>query len=66
MLRWIKRQLDKIPSSPGLIRSGKWYIIYNDGQRSSKLTYDIARQYADHFGGKVYHITDKVENNANT
>ena len=57
MFKWIKRQLDKLPTSPGLIQPGKWYVIYDDGKRSQNMTYDVCRDYAKMFGGKVHYLT---------
>lgn len=60
LLNWIKKQIDKIPNSPGLLKSGNWYVLYNDGNKSKNMTYDVCKDYAEMFGGKVYHITDKA------
>ena len=61
IFKWIKRQLDKIPGSPGLIRSGKWYVRYPEGGRSIGMTHDVAKDYKEIFGGKVWHINDKED-----
>lgn len=53
--RWVVKQYDKLESSPGLIRSGQWYVRYNDGTRTHRMTYDVCKDYADIFGGKVVH-----------
>ncbi len=55
MFKWIKRQLDKWPSSPGFIQSGNWYVLYDDGKKSQNMTYDVCRDYAKIFGGEVYY-----------
>ena len=31
----------------------KWQVIYNDGNKSIPMHYDVACDYADMFGGKV-------------
>lgn len=66
MFTWIKRQLDKLPTSPGLVMPGKWYVRYTDpsngpcqGKRSDNVTYDVATNNAKIFGGKVYHVDDQ-------
>lgn len=56
MYKWVKRQLDKLPSSPGLIQPGNWYVHYDDGEKSQKMTYDVCRDYAKIFGGTVHHV----------
>lgn len=61
MLKWIRKEIDKIPVSNGLIQRGNWYVRYNDGKRSALMTYDVCCDYAEIFGGKVYHKTDKEE-----
>lgn len=60
MIKWIRKQLDKIPSSPGLILSGQWRVVYSDGHVSRKMTYDVAKDYAKIFGGYV--IYSRYEN----
>jgi len=56
IVKWLKRQLDKWPTSPGLIQPGNWYVIYDDGKKSQNMTYDVCRDYAKIFGGKVHHL----------
>lgn len=56
--KWLKKQCDKVPSSPGLLRSGPWYVRYTDGNRTHGMTYDTAKDYAKRFGGKVWHNFD--------
>lgn len=53
MLRWIRRQLDKYKTSPGLIRRGQWRVFYPDGEYSNRVTYDVATSYAEIFKGEV-------------
>jgi hypothetical protein len=60
IVRAFVRQLDKIPgSNGGLIgnqnRTGKWRVVYPDGQRSQRFYYDTAKAYAKMFDGKVTH-----------
>ena len=60
MVRAFVRQLDKMPvSNGGLIgnqdRTGKWRVVYPDGQRSQRFYYDTAKAYAGMFDGKVIH-----------
>ena len=40
---------------------GKFYVVYPDGQRSSKMDYRTAKEYQQIFGGKVYHISEVVK-----
>lgn len=32
----------------------RWYVVYNDGEKSCKMPKYVARDYADIFGGTVY------------
>lgn len=61
LLKHIKRLLDKLPASPGLIKPGKWYVTYPDGQRYVSMTYDVCQDYAKIFGGTVSHIEDEKD-----
>ena len=56
MWKFIKRQLDKLPSSPGLIQSGKWYVRYEDGERTSLMTYDVCQNLKEIYGGTIHHV----------
>jgi len=56
VIRAIRKLLDKLPTSPGLIRAGQWRVLYHDGNWSVRMTYDIAKDYAGMFGGTVRHI----------
>lgn len=47
------------PVSPGLLKTGNWYVRYSsDNRRSKWMTYDAARDYAEIFGGQVYHKSE--------
>ena len=61
MIKWLKRQLDKFHSGNQLTQwgSGRWYVRYPDGQRSKTMYYRTACNYADIFGGKVFHVEDQ-------
>lgn len=32
---------------------GKFRVLYNDGRKSEKMCYSVAKDYAEIFGGKV-------------
>lgn len=61
MIKWLKHQLDKLPSSPGLIQPGKWYVRYPDcdgdgGQKSQNMTYDVCKNLKEIYGGSIHHV----------
>lgn len=56
MIRFLRRQLDKLPKSPGIVRSGQWRVQYDSGEWTIRMTYDVARDYANIFGGAVHWI----------
>lgn len=37
---------------------GRWYVIYDDGQKSTTMHFETACGYARIFGGKVHHVSD--------
>ena len=37
---------------------GKYYVIYDDGERTERMNYSIAKDYAAMFGGTVYLYID--------
>jgi hypothetical protein len=59
--KWIRRQLDKWPESPGLIRPGNWHVVYPDGQKTYRMTYDVCKSQRARFGGEIKHRDDEVE-----
>ena len=56
MIKWLKRQLDKLPSSPGLIQPGKWYVRYPDEQKTHNMTYDVCKNLKEIYGGSIHHV----------
>lgn len=56
MIRFLRRQLDKLAGSPGLLMSGQWRVQYADGLWTRRMTYDAACEYAEMFGGQVHWI----------
>lgn len=61
MLKKIKRWLDKGAGNHHSClqwNRGKWYVRYKDGERSVTMHYSTACDYANIFGGTVYHIND--------
>ena len=40
------------------LRFGSWYVLYPDGKNSRPMSYRIAKDYAEMFGGEVL-PTDK-------
>lgn len=63
MIRWIRRQFDKLNGGNQFTQwgNGRWYVRYNDGNKSCSMHYITACNYADIFGGKVFHVDDKEE-----
>jgi len=56
MWRWIRKQFDKLPrGGEGILRSGQWRVQYFDFPRGKSvlMRYDIAKNYAKIFKGKV-------------
>lgn len=37
---------------------GQYYVIYDTGERTERMNYRIAKDYAAIFGGKVYRVND--------
>lgn len=56
VIHFIRRQLDKLATSPGMLRIGKWRVRYYDGNWSRPMTYDVCKDYAVMHGGTVHHI----------
>ena len=36
---------------------GRFYVMYTDGKRSQNMSYSTAKNYAEMFGGTVYHVS---------
>lgn len=56
MIRAIRYWLDRQKISPGLIKPGQFRVRYNDDVWSVRTTYDVARTYAQVFGGTVHWV----------
>lgn len=56
MPRFLRRWLDKLPTSDGLLNYGQWRVRYNTGKWTRKMTFDAATDYARAFGGVVYWV----------
>jgi len=39
---------------------GRFYVLYNNGKRSHNMSYTTAKDYAEMFGGTVYHASQEV------
>lgn len=67
--KFIKRLVDSIPSRDGMIGnqalSGRWVVVYRDGARSQRMFRRTARDYAQMFGGRVFHVSDLPEDRKN-
>lgn len=62
MIKWLKKQLDKLHHCGNDLAqwgAGRWYVRYPDGKRSVAMHYGTAKNYADIFGGKVFHVEDQ-------
>jgi hypothetical protein len=60
VLKYIRKWLDKYPSERGgLMKGGKWHVLYPDGRYSIPMKYDDAKNYAEIFGGIIIHISDR-------
>jgi hypothetical protein len=57
--RWLRRQWHKIPGGTRLRyiseEQGHWRVLYPDGNRTTRMFYREAKNYAEIFGGKVIH-----------
>jgi hypothetical protein len=40
---------------------GKWFVKYTDGNFSQNFDYGTAKDYAEIFGGEVFHVSKKEE-----
>lgn len=61
IIKIVKLKLDKIPVNHGLMifdqMYGKFYVVYNrDLGRTHNMFYNNARNFADMFNGKVFHV----------
>lgn len=55
MIRAIRKFIDKRQRSTGLLKPGMWRVHYPEGW-STRMTYDVATDYAEMWGGKVHYI----------
>ncbi len=61
--RAIRKRLDKLPGriSGSVTQAGNWYVYFQPGMRSKKLTYISCLALQAEYGGTLYHITDVEE-----
>lgn len=57
MFSWLKIQIDKWRTGNELTQwgAGHFYVLYPDGEKSTTMYYRTALEYAEIFGGHVYH-----------
>ena len=58
MLKRFKIWVSKRKKDYGLMMDGEWYVRYPDGQRSMRMKYRNAQDYAAIFGGTIHTTLD--------
>jgi len=63
MLKAIRRFIDRFRGGNELTQwgNGRWYVRYRNGEKTHTMYYSTACNYAEIFGGTVFHVTDKED-----
>ena len=58
MLAWLKVQIDKLHGGRQITESsnGLFRVHYFDGGKTTPMYWHTAKEYAQIFGGEIYHI----------